>query len=334
MGTDARRGTRQSRDDDLEMTDIRLSYILVTLNKLAWTRHTFPRLLEHVEDDEELIVVDGGSTDGTREYLEEFVRQGRIHHFLSEWDRGEAHALNKGLLLARGQIIKGVTDDDAFDYGVIRQCRNFLLANEEFDFLGTPVPMASVFDDAIDYDMNTIQVEPYLAGAAPVAAFNGLGLMVRRSSLSLIGLCHPGYIPVDFEFTLRATSLARLAWCTAAAAMSIGNAESHCTKHDQQVLAQVERLCALYGWWPPRLRLAPLPPPDPLIKRVLRSPVRLLRRTARYLLTPLQKPAPAPVFRAKEPRKPYPPEERLSACLEALQSYNATHGIRFLWRSS
>lgn len=58
----------------------------------------------------EHIVVDGGSTDGTPEILREHddVR------WVSEPDRGQSHALNKGFALANGEIFGWLNADDAY----------------------------------------------------------------------------------------------------------------------------------------------------------------------------------------------------------------------------
>ena len=96
------------------MSTVNLSWIITTRNKLAFLKEVLHRLLSDLHEDEEIIVVDGASTDGTVEYLTELHRQGLIHHFLSEPDHGEAEGFNKGMLLANGRLIKILTDDDAF----------------------------------------------------------------------------------------------------------------------------------------------------------------------------------------------------------------------------
>lgn len=65
------------------------------------------RNLEHV-------VIDGGSTDRTREILERATD--RRLRWRSELDRGQSHALNKALAMSRGEIIGWLNSDDAY-YG-------------------------------------------------------------------------------------------------------------------------------------------------------------------------------------------------------------------------
>lgn len=53
----------------------------------------------------EHLIVDGASTDGTREWLAEMKAQGKIESYVSEPDRGIYDAMNKGINMARGQVI-------------------------------------------------------------------------------------------------------------------------------------------------------------------------------------------------------------------------------------
>jgi glycosyltransferase involved in cell wall biosynthesis len=60
--------------------------------------------------DHEHVVVDGGSTDGTVELLKS--RDDARLRWVSEPDRGQTHAVNKGLAMARGDLIMWVNGDD------------------------------------------------------------------------------------------------------------------------------------------------------------------------------------------------------------------------------
>jgi glycosyltransferase involved in cell wall biosynthesis len=60
--------------------------------------------------DHEHIVVDGGSTDGTVELLQG-RDDGRLR-WVSEPDRGQTHAVNKGLAMATGDLLMWVNGDD------------------------------------------------------------------------------------------------------------------------------------------------------------------------------------------------------------------------------
>ncbi|MPZ67947.1 MAG: glycosyltransferase [Actinobacteria bacterium] len=60
----------------------------------------------------EHIVVDGGSTDGTLEVIESFARPG--FRYVSEPDGGMYEAINKGLAMAKGEILCYLNSDDLY----------------------------------------------------------------------------------------------------------------------------------------------------------------------------------------------------------------------------
>lgn len=79
----------------------------------------------------EHIVMDGGSKDGTVDYLKE-------QEYLtweSQPDRGQSHALNKGFELARGEIIGWLNADDVYLPGAINRAVTFLMEHESVDLV-------------------------------------------------------------------------------------------------------------------------------------------------------------------------------------------------------
>lgn len=89
-----------------------LSIVFGTHNRMKYLVDCVESIRASVGDlDYEIIVVDGGSTDGTRPYL---AAQPDVV-FLGEWNlEGAIKAFNKGFALARGWAVSNINDDIVF----------------------------------------------------------------------------------------------------------------------------------------------------------------------------------------------------------------------------
>jgi hypothetical protein len=92
-------------------------------------------ILKQSFTDFELIAINNGSTDGTREFLDGFTDP-RVRVFHQE-DQGLAAALNRGISLARGRYIARQDHDDLADPSRIEKQVAFLDANAEHALVGT-----------------------------------------------------------------------------------------------------------------------------------------------------------------------------------------------------
>lgn len=81
--------------------------------------------------DVELLVMDPGSTDGSREILEGLGREyaGRLVAHL-EPDRGQSEAVNRGLGMARGRILGWLNSDDRLRPGALQEVTGWLDSSE------------------------------------------------------------------------------------------------------------------------------------------------------------------------------------------------------------
>ena len=80
-----------------------ISIVVPTLNQGAFIEQTLASIAGQQWPQLELIVIDGGSQDGTHAIVEKYRHV--ITHFLSEPDRGQVDAINKGMRLATGSIL-------------------------------------------------------------------------------------------------------------------------------------------------------------------------------------------------------------------------------------
>jgi len=92
-----------------------ISIITPSLNQGRFLKRNIRSVLDQDYSNVEHIVVDGGSNDETIEILENHP------HLIwtSEPDRGQAHALNKGFAMARGDIVAELDVDDELTPGAL-----------------------------------------------------------------------------------------------------------------------------------------------------------------------------------------------------------------------
>lgn len=229
------------------MSSVNLSYVIATYNKLPYLEVSLPKLIAARHADEEIIVVDGGSKDGTSEYLSQLQNEGMINYFISEPDYGESHATNKGIFMANGSLIKIITDDDAFHYPSIKRCKDFMLEHDELDVLSTDGFKARSHNDQ---SFNSMKFEPRFCDwqkkHTPFASC-GLGLMLRRTSLPVLGFFNTNIVRTDAEYTLRMTaSKAKVAWLTLETYAHVLNTRSTSNTKRERMRSEMDQLEAFY----------------------------------------------------------------------------------------
>ena len=91
---------------------MKLSIITVNLNNLEGLKKTYESVVCQTFTDYEWLVIDGGSTDGSREFIEE--HQDKFSYWCSEPDKGIYNAMNKGIVRAKGEYLNFMNSGDCF----------------------------------------------------------------------------------------------------------------------------------------------------------------------------------------------------------------------------
>ena len=87
-----------------------ISIVTPSYNQARFIEKTIRSILLQNYPNLEFIVIDGGSKDGSVEQIERY--QDWITHWVSEKDRGQSDAINKGFSLANGKILAWLNTDD------------------------------------------------------------------------------------------------------------------------------------------------------------------------------------------------------------------------------
>jgi glycosyltransferase involved in cell wall biosynthesis len=97
------------------------SVLIPSFNQGRFIAAAIDSVLAQRDPDVELIVIDGGSTDGTVDVLRRYG--GRVAYWVSERDGGQADALNKALERASGRLVGWLNSDDLYVPGAFAAVR-------------------------------------------------------------------------------------------------------------------------------------------------------------------------------------------------------------------
>lgn len=91
---------------------MKLSIITVNLNNKSGLQKTFDSVVSQTFKDFEWIVIDGGSTDGSKELIEQYSNY--MAYWVSEPDKGIYNAMNKGIKIAKGEYVNFMNSGDCY----------------------------------------------------------------------------------------------------------------------------------------------------------------------------------------------------------------------------
>jgi len=180
---------------------VKISVITAVYNNRDTLAAALDSALSQTHDEVELIVIDGGSTDGTLDVLRSYAD--RLAVLVSEPDQGIYDALNKGIRLASGEVVGFLHSDDLFADGDVLSRIATAFAD--------PVVGAVYGDLLYVRKVNPDQVVRYwrAGGFSPGKLARGWmpphpTFYVRRSVYERLGLFDTNYrIGADYDCILR-----------------------------------------------------------------------------------------------------------------------------------
>ena len=190
---------------------VRVSYIISTKNRANILVETFKNVREFITPADELIIIDGASTDNTAEIVK--ANRDIVTLFVSEPDKGEAHGLNKGILVSRGRFIKILTDDDYFYPDAMRQVTGVLEAHPEIDALQCGGECFSVDAETHEEQLLCYEFLPtdcqLTSDVSNIFDYVpcGLGLVLTRRIVARVGLFDTTWRAVDTDYMSRLIAL-------------------------------------------------------------------------------------------------------------------------------
>ncbi len=90
----------------------RISIVTPSYNQAEFLEETLRSVLLQAYPALEFIVIDGNSSDGSQELIEKYAPW--LDYWVSEPDRGQSHAINKGFQRATGELLAWLNSDDIY----------------------------------------------------------------------------------------------------------------------------------------------------------------------------------------------------------------------------
>jgi glycosyltransferase involved in cell wall biosynthesis len=158
-------GPRQPIADASHEASPRVSVVIPAFNRQAFIGPAIDSVLSGSYDDFEIIVVDNGSSDGTIERVESYVKQDRRVRLIKNQKNVIGYSLNLGLNAASGKYIAQLDSDDQYMPDTLREMAGHLDAHP---FCGLAISYYEMMDEHgrtnhkagvikhLEYDRNNI----------------------------------------------------------------------------------------------------------------------------------------------------------------------------------
>ncbi|MEO6302541.1 MAG: glycosyltransferase family 2 protein [Bacteroidia bacterium] len=117
----------------MSVNNPKISVIIPSFNQGEYIEETIVSILNQDYKNFEIILIDGGSTDNTLSVIKKYA--GRLTYWISEKDKGQSDAINKGLKVASGQVITWLNSDDFYEKKTLEIVANAFLNDPALDIL-------------------------------------------------------------------------------------------------------------------------------------------------------------------------------------------------------
>jgi glycosyltransferase involved in cell wall biosynthesis len=180
-----------------------VSIVTPSYNQGMFLEETIKSVLEQSYPNIEYIIIDGGSKDRSQEIIKKY--EDRLAYWESQYDRGQAHAINKGIKRAQGDILGWINSDDLYLPDTVERIVDVFDKNPEIDVIygrleridesGKVIPTPTLPKDRVEFSKSLVIGE---------CVVNQPGSFWRRRVMDLVGLLDESLkYGLDYEYWIR-----------------------------------------------------------------------------------------------------------------------------------
>lgn len=177
----------------------RISIVTPSYNQGQFIEETIRSVLLQGYPNLEYIIIDGGSTDNSVEIIKKY--ESWLAYWVSEKDRGQSHAINKGFERSTGEIVAWLNSDDVYNKNAILEAIYILFEQDD---------ITVVYGESVFIDEDSKPIGKYLSEtfSLPMFLYHNMipqpSSFVRRTAIDTDYLVDENYFFVmDYELWLR-----------------------------------------------------------------------------------------------------------------------------------
>ena len=169
----------------------KISIVTVVKNSSYTIEKTIQSVIGQKYKNLEYLIIDGNSTDGTLEIINKYKKN--ISLLVSQSDDGIWDAMNKGVSLAKGDLVCFLNSGDTYNQGALEIVNNYFV-NRDIDFL-----FGSVEKYKLLYGFQPWKIK----WSFGFYTSHSVGFFIKRVKHNEIGLYNKKYLSADLDFFYR-----------------------------------------------------------------------------------------------------------------------------------
>ena len=184
-----------------------VSIVTPSYNQAKYLEETIQSVINQTYPNIEYIIIDGGSDDGTLDIIRKYELH--IAWWVSEKDKGQTDAINKGFAKAKGEILAWLNSDDTYLPNAVDEAVAYLMAHPE---------VGMVYGDANYIDSQGSVIGKFNAQQTSYARLRRGGVYIpqqasffRASLWEQVGPLVPSfYFAMDYDLWVRFAKIAEI----------------------------------------------------------------------------------------------------------------------------